>query len=97
MENDAKRGDVRHDDIRRMGQKLMTDLIVGGSDRRRFFVCVTPACLVTMYYKFKRGFATPIIFIFDLRRNVPYLNDTFCVEKITLVAELNVIPDAPWW
>jgi len=48
-------------------------------------------------YKFKRGFATPIIFIFDLRRNVPYFYDTFRVEKITLVAELNVIPDAPWW
>ena len=48
-------------------------------------------------YKFKRGFATPIIFIFDLRRNVPYFYDTFWVEKITLVAELNVIPDAPWW
>ncbi len=47
-------------------------------------------------YKFKRGFATPIIFIFDLRRNVPYFYDTFRVEKITLVAELNVIPDAPW-
>jgi hypothetical protein len=48
-------------------------------------------------YKFKRGFAMPIIFIFDLRRNVPYFYDTFRVEKITLVAELNVIPDAPWW
>ncbi len=48
-------------------------------------------------YKFKRGFATPIIFIFDLRRNVPYFYDTCRVEKITLVAELNVIPDAPWW
>ncbi len=48
-------------------------------------------------YKFKRGFATPIFFIFDLRRNVPYFYDTFWVEKITLVAELNVIPDAPWW
>jgi hypothetical protein len=48
-------------------------------------------------YKFKRGFATPIIFIFDLRRNVPHFYDNFWVEKITLVAELNVIPDAPWW
>jgi hypothetical protein len=48
-------------------------------------------------YKFKRGFATPIFFIFDLRRNVPYFYDTFWVKKITLVAELNVIPDAPWW
>ena len=46
---------------------------------------------------FKRGFATPIISIFDLRRNVPYFYDTFWVDKITLVAELNVIPDAPWW
>jgi hypothetical protein len=48
-------------------------------------------------YKVKRGFAMPIIFIFDLRRNVPYFYDTFWVEKITFVAELNVIPDAPWW
>ncbi len=48
-------------------------------------------------YEFKRGFATPIIFIFDLRRNVPYFYDIFQVEKIPLVAELNVIPDAPWW
>ncbi len=34
-------------------------------------------------YEFKRGFATPINFIFDLRRNVPYFYDTFWVEKIT--------------
>jgi hypothetical protein len=45
--------------------------------------------LVAHTYEFKRGFATPIIFIFDLRRNVPYFYNTFWVEKITLVAELN--------
>ncbi len=48
-------------------------------------------------YEFKRGTATPIIFIFDLRRNVPYFYDTFWVKKITLVAALNAIPNAPWW
>jgi hypothetical protein len=47
-------------------------------------------------YKFK-GFCNAHFFIFDLRRNVPYFYDTFWVKKITLVAELNVIPDAPWW
>jgi hypothetical protein len=50
-----------------------------------------------LQYKFKRGTATPIIFIFDLRRNAPYFYDTFWVQKITLVAALNAIPDAPWW
>ena len=54
---------------------------------------VPPSCK----YEFKRGFATTIFFIVDLRRNVPYFYNTFWVEKITLVAELNVIPDAPWW
>ena len=48
-------------------------------------------------YEFKRGFAMPIIFIFNLRINVPYFYDTFWVKKFTPVAELNVIPDAPWW
>ena len=48
-------------------------------------------------YKFKRGFATPIIFIFNLRRKVPYFYHTFWVKKFTPVAELNVIPDATWW
>jgi len=38
----------------------------------------------------------PIIFIFDLRRDVPNFYDTFWVKKITLVAALNSIPDAPW-
>ena len=33
-------------------------------------------------YKFKRGIATPIIFIFNLYRNVPYFYDTFGVKKI---------------
>jgi hypothetical protein len=57
-----------------------------------------PAILLTiLWYKFKRGFATTIFFIVDLRRNVPYFYDTFWVEKITVVAVLNVIPDAPWW
>ena len=54
-------------------------------------------CRIRTAYKFKRGFAATIFFIVDLRRNVPYFYDTFWVEKITLVAELNVIPDAPWW
>ena len=53
--------------------------------------------LLSTNYEFKRGFATSIIFIFDLRRNVTYFYDTFWDEKITLVAKLNVIPDAPWW
>jgi hypothetical protein len=39
----------------------------------------------------------PIIYIFDLRINVPYFYDTFRIKKITLVAALNAIPDAPWW
>jgi hypothetical protein len=51
----------------------------------------------TKGYNFKRGFATPIIFIFDLRRNVPYFYDTFGVKNFTPVAELDVIPDATWW
>ncbi len=54
---------------------------------------MSPNPNILVSYKFKRGFATPIIFIFDLRRNVPYFYDTFRVKKITLVAELNVIPD----
>jgi hypothetical protein len=54
-------------------------------------------CKADDEYEFKWGFATPIIFIFDLRRNVPYFYDTFWVKKITPVAKLNVIPDAPWW
>jgi len=48
-------------------------------------------------YKFKRGFVMPIILIFNLRRNVPYFYDTFGIKKSTPVAELHVIPDAPWW
>ncbi len=48
-------------------------------------------------YEFKRDTATSIIFIFDLRGNVPHFYDTFWVKKITLVAALNAIPDAPWW
>ena len=48
-------------------------------------------------YEFKKGFAMPVIFFFNLHRNVPYFYDTFWVKKITLVAELNAIPDAPWW
>ena len=47
-------------------------------------------------YEFKKGFATPI-FLSSTCKNVPYFHDTFWVKKITLVAELNAIPDAPWW
>jgi len=39
----------------------------------------------------------PIIFIFNLHRNVPYFYDTFWVKKFSPLAELNMIPDAAWW
>jgi hypothetical protein len=38
-------------------------------------------------YEFKGGFAKPIIFIFNLHRNVPYFYDTFWVEKSPLLQD----------
>jgi hypothetical protein len=37
------------------------------------------------------------LFIFNLRRYLPYFYDTFWVKKITPVAELYVIPNTTWW
>jgi len=36
-------------------------------------------------YEFKRGFATPIIFIFNLHRNVPSFYDIFGSKKSPLL------------
>ena len=47
-------------------------------------------------YKFKRGLATPIIYL-QLTKICNILLHYFLGQKITPVAELNVIPDATWF
>ena len=52
---------------------------------------------MVLYYKINLSPETVVVVVSTLRRNVPYFYNTFWVEEITLVAKLNVIPDAPWW
>ncbi len=49
------------------------------------------------YYEFRPSLAAPILFLVDVRRDVPFFYDTFLVRIVAAAATPDQALAAPWW
>ena len=53
--------------------------------------------ICALRYEFRPSLATPILFLVDVRRDVPFFYDTFLVQIVADVATPDQALAAPWW